>query len=42
MPRKLEHNDIRWVTVEEMDALEFCPADEEILTQLRKQNTNGT
>lgn len=34
-PQKLEHNDIRWVTVREMDELPFCPADEEILARLR-------
>ena len=36
-PRLLEHNDIRWITVDEMDQLEFCPADEEILNRLREQ-----
>ena len=34
-PQKLEHHDIRWVTVREMDQLAFCPADEEILARLR-------
>ncbi len=34
-PRKLEHNDLRWMTVEEMDDYPFCPADEEILARLR-------
>ena len=37
IPQKLEHRDIRWVTVEEMDELEFCPADKEILEKLRKK-----
>ena len=36
-PRKLEHHDLRWVTVQEMDELPFCPADEEILKCLREQ-----
>ena len=36
-PRLLEHQDLRWVTVREMDELPFCPADEEILTRLREQ-----
>ena len=36
-PRLLEHHDLRWVTVGEMDELDFCPADEEILDRLRKQ-----
>ena len=35
VPRKLEHEDLRWVTIREMDALPFCPADEEILERLR-------
>lgn len=37
-PQKLEHHDIRWITVEEMDQYEFCPADEEILNRLRERN----
>ena len=36
-PRKLEHNDIRWITVEEIDSLPFCPADVEILEELKKR-----
>ncbi len=35
-PRMIEHSDLRWVTVEEMDGLQFCPADEEILARLRE------
>ena len=34
-PRKLEHNDLRWITVGEMDDYPFCPADETILQKLR-------
>lgn len=34
-PQKLEHNDIRWITVDEIDQYEFCPADEEILRRLK-------
>ena len=30
VPQKLEHNDIHWITVEEIDQYEFCPADEVI------------
>lgn len=36
-PQKLEHNDIRWITVDEIDEYEFCPADEEILERLKQQ-----
>lgn len=35
-PQKLEHNDIRWITVGEIDQYDFCPADEEILKRLKK------
>lgn len=35
-PKKLEHNDIRWITVEEIDQFDFCPADTEILERLKK------
>ncbi len=35
VPQKLEHNDIRWITVGEIDQYSFCPADEEILRRLR-------
>ena len=35
VPRKLEHNDIRWITAEEIGAYEFCPADEAILQRLK-------
>ena len=34
-PQKLEHNDISWITVNEIDQYEFCPADAEILQRLK-------
>ena len=34
-PQKLEHNDIRWITVDEIDGYEFCPADVEILNRIK-------
>ena len=34
-PQMLEHNDIRWITTEEIPRYEFCPADETILKRLR-------
>lgn len=34
-PQKLEHNDIRWITVNEIDQFTFCPVDEEILRRLK-------
>ena len=33
-PQKLEHNDIQWITPAEIGNYAFCPADEEILTQI--------
>ena len=35
-PQKLEHNDLRWLTVEEIDQYDFCPADIEILERLKQ------
>lgn len=34
-PKRLEHNDLRWITVDEIPDYDFCPADEEILKKLR-------
>ena len=34
-PQKLEHNDIRWITPDEIGEYPFCPADEEILRAIR-------
>ena len=36
IPQKIEHNDLRWITVEEINQYEFCPADEEILRRLKE------
>lgn len=38
--QKLEHNDIRWITIEEIDDYQFCPADDEILLKLKSLNKN--
>ena len=35
-PRRLEHNDIRWITPAEIGEYDFCPADVEILERIRK------
>ena len=42
-PQLLEHHDIRWITTDQIDDLEFCPADEEILEKLKmlKHNQGG-
>ena len=34
--QKLEHEDIRWITVSEINDLPFCPADEEILRRIKE------
>lgn len=34
IPQMLEHNDIRWITPEEISGYEFCPADETILRRI--------
>ena len=35
-PKMLEHNDIQWITVGEIDNYAFCPADETILARLKE------
>lgn len=34
--KMLEHNDIRWIKVSEIDDYEFCPADVAILKKLKE------
>ena len=34
IPKALEHQQIRWVTVEEMTTMPFCPADRDLLPVL--------
>lgn len=34
VPRLLEHNDLRWITVREIPDYPFCPADVNILRRL--------
>ena len=36
VPQKLEHNDIKWIRVFEIDNYDFCPADTEILEMIKK------
>ena len=33
-PQMLEHNDIQWITVEQIPDFDFCPADVDILKKL--------
>lgn len=34
-PQLLEHSEIRYISVDEIDRFDFCPADEEILAKLK-------
>ena len=34
--QKLEHNDIQWITPDEIPNYDFCPADVEILQKIRE------
>ena len=34
VPQKLEHNDIKWISISEIPEYNFCPADTEILERL--------
>ncbi|NLC43509.1 MAG: (deoxy)nucleoside triphosphate pyrophosphohydrolase [Clostridiales bacterium] len=34
IPKLIEHNDLKWITPEEIPEYDFCPADEEILKRL--------
>ena len=35
-PKMLEHNDIKWITPQEIEYYDFCPADEEILKRIKE------
>ena len=37
VPQRLEHNDIRWLRVDEIGDYAFCPADVEILRRLTEK-----
>lgn len=34
-PQLLEHTELQWITTEEIDKFDFCPADTEILERLK-------
>ena len=36
VPKLLEHRDMRWVTPEEAEPFDLCPADREILEKIQK------
>ena len=35
-PKMIEHNDIQWITVDQIDDYAFCPADDSILEALKQ------
>ena len=35
-PQPLEHSEVRWVTPQEIEAFDFCPADREIVHTIAK------
>ena len=40
-PQRLEHNDLRWTTPDEIDSYDFCPADEAILNKIKERYKKG-
>ena len=38
IPQKLEHQDLRWITPQEIENYAFCPADQVILDKLRRES----
>lgn len=41
VPQKLEHNDIQWITPNEISTYEFCPADTEVLKAIKRHHLGG-
>lgn len=41
VPTLIEHNDMRWISVDEISDYEFCPADVEILAKLKDLYTRS-
>ena len=35
-PKMLEHNDIKWITPNEIENYDFCPADRDILEKIKR------
>lgn len=38
VPQLLEHNDLKWITPEEIPQFKFCPADTEILKMIKEKH----
>lgn len=39
VPKLLEHNDMKWIRVSEIDQYPFCPADVVILQKLKRERS---
>lgn len=39
-PQLLEHNDLRWITADEIGQYSFCQADEVILKRIKEEHTH--
>lgn len=40
IPKRLEHQAIRWITPSELQSYSFCPADTELLEQLQSRSAS--
>lgn len=40
-PELLEHNDLQWITPDQIPEFDFCPADEEILARIIAEHGAG-
>lgn len=38
IPKKIEHNDIRWIKADEIKDYDFCPADKNILKEISNES----
>lgn len=38
VPKLIEHNALKWITTDQLDELDFCPADRPITERLRQQS----
>ena len=38
---RLEHSDIRWITPEEIDEYDFCPADQAFCAEIKRRRSAG-
>ena len=41
-PKLLEHHDLKWILPEEIPNFDFCPADKDILAQIRTKYSKQT